>query len=96
MRVWFSDGCWVVIAVITIKVAFFFRNVSFLSQTRCRSVPETVMVTESVCQECVTVSLVSMEWTARKVRDTPITPRSLLYGEREKESFTAGKQLKLH
>ncbi len=63
----------VVTAVIAIKVPFF-RKVSFFLQTLCKSVPATVMVTESVCQECVTVSPGSMAWTARKVRYTPITP----------------------
>lgn len=72
----------VVTAIIAIKVAFF-RKVSFFLQTLCKSVPATVMVTESVCQEYVTVSPGSMAWTARKVRDTPITPRTLSYSKRE-------------
>ncbi len=76
----------VVTAVIAIKVAFF-RKVSFFLQTLCKSVPATVMVTESVCQEYVTVSPGSMAWTARKVRDTPITPRTLSYSNRERKNW---------
>lgn len=72
----------VVTAVIAIKVPFF-RKVSFFLQTLCKSVPATVMVTESVCQEYVTVSPGSMAWTARKVRYNPITPWTLSYSKRE-------------
>ncbi len=80
----------VVTAVIAIKVAFF-RKVSFFLQTLCKSVPATVMVTESVCQEYVTVSPGSMAWTARKVRDTPITHRTLSYSNRERKNWQREK-----
>jgi len=76
----------VVTAVITVKVAFFmYRKVSFFSQILCKSVPVTVMATESVCQEYVTVSQGFMAWTARKVRNSPITPQTLSNNEIERE-----------
>lgn len=89
----------VLTAVITIKVAFF-RKVSFFLQTLCKSVPATVMVTESVCQEYVTVSQDSMAWTARKVRNTPIIPRTLSYskGQRawEKKNENSDRERKVN